>query len=118
MQEESQQGDTFPSQQLGCFRSWGSTSTDLEEQQPSFLGTFEAEPVEQILTSVSGCIWQHASSRAIVEPTASLLRSGGVDVCMTAGRALGGAQHVEPQAMVRREMMRRIQVRNNLCNGG
>lgn len=118
MQEESQQGDSFPSQQLGRFRSWGSTSTGLEERQPSFFGTSLAEPVWQSFTPAFGCGWQHSSSLAIVEPPTSMLRSGRVGVCMTAGRALGGAQHAEPQAMVRGEEIQGSQVRNKVFNGG
>ncbi len=39
-----------------------------------------------------------------------------VDVCMSAGRALGGAQHAELQAMVRGEEIQGSQVRKDVCS--
>jgi hypothetical protein len=108
MQAESQQGDNFPSQQLGDFRSWGSTSTSLEELQQSFFRASLAEPVWQSFTLAFGCDWQDSSSLAIAESPTLTLASGRVGVRMTAGRALGGAQHPEPQAMVRGEEVQKV----------
>ena len=45
-----------------------------------------------------------------------MLRSGRVVGCMTAGRALDGAQHAELQVMVRGEEIQGSQVRKDVCN--
>ena len=52
----------------------------------------------------------------MAELAESMLRIGGVGVYVTAGKVLGGAQHAEPQAIVRGEEIQGNQVRNNVCN--
>jgi hypothetical protein len=92
----------------------------LEEQQPSFFGAFLADPVWQSFAPAFApafeCDWQDlSSSQVVAEPSPSVLSSIGVGV-MTVGRALGGAQHADSQAMVREEKVRGSQGQNKVRN--
>jgi hypothetical protein len=85
----------------------------LEEQQSFFFELPVAVPVWHLSAIAFNSGRQDfSSSQGITELPASVLSTGRVSVRMTTEVALGGAQHAEPQAMVRDEEVQGIQAQN------
>jgi hypothetical protein len=97
IQEESQQGEGFPSQQLGTSSSCSSILTGLEEQQSFFFRVSSAVVTQQSSSSASGCARQQSSSHVVLGSPASSSDGAGVGV---GGRTSGEAQQAEAQGIV------------------
>jgi hypothetical protein len=85
----------------------------LEEQQSSFFRLSLAEPVWDLSGTAFSWGRQDFSSslQGVAGVPSSMLITGWVGVHMATGRALGGAQQAEPQAMVRDNEAQETQVK-------